>query len=157
VPAEVTRQIDQGAALGEVPPGVVAGERIVIPTAQDRLGRPCVDPVDDGERATRERRAGTFVDVDDQVGDDVLRAGRPVVEADAVVDAPNGVDISKPYGCCRERQTARSKSLATPLRSPASSSSAYACTSAVTASTPVSGVEHTRGHAIGDQPPVGRP
>ena len=77
--AHVADQIGSDVPLYEAPLPVAALEAIVVPTADDGLQSQIGHRLQRGEVGTRDRRARLLVDLDRDIGGDVLGAWRAVV------------------------------------------------------------------------------
>ena len=78
VVADVTDQVDQVPALGEVPAVAVPGEPVVVAAGQDGLEGQAGHGLEDRPVRTGGGRTRLLVDLQDEVGGDVLGARRPV-------------------------------------------------------------------------------
>ena len=78
--AEVARQVDELPPFGEAPLRIVALEPVLVTPGHYRLERKSPgDCLQDGEVRATCRLAGNLVDLDDDVGREVLGLGRPGV------------------------------------------------------------------------------
>src|SRR5208282_2438904 len=88
--ADVTRdvavQVVNHAAFGPVPAAVRPGQPVLVAAGEDRLQREVREGLEDGDVGGGGGGAGVLVDVDDDVGRDVLGARQAVVELDVVGD-----------------------------------------------------------------------
>jgi hypothetical protein len=83
--ADVADEVSSDAPVYETPVSVAPIEAVVLPTTDDgleSLARQCLQR---GEVRTRHRRAGLFVDLDGEIGREVLRPRHTVVVDDDVV------------------------------------------------------------------------
>ena len=77
--AHVAYEVGSDPPLHEAPLSFAALEAVVIPTADDRVQRQVRQRLQRGEVRTRHRCASFFVDLNGEIGRDVLRPGRTVV------------------------------------------------------------------------------
>jgi hypothetical protein len=120
----VADEIGSDAPLDEAPPPVAALEAVVVSTADDGLQSQVGHRLQRGEVRTRDRRARLFVDLDGDIGGDVLGPWRAVV-VDIRLSRSIVSMASRPLtDPALPVKVASASRMPTPAKSPSSASSA---------------------------------
>ena len=103
--AHVPDEVGSDAPLYETPLSVGPLEAVVVPTTDDGLERQAGRRLERGEVCAGHRPAGLFVDLDGEIGREVLRPGCAIVVDDDVVSEHllDGIGTAHRPGSARKR------------------------------------------------------